>query len=123
MEDAPVVKTISRKKAKQIADEASNRIACLRKMALYPKRMDDLSARESVLQVEVAQFQDQCESDLPAESLVTSLEELSAKANELADVLREKEKLQDLMDGDDLPGGAVAVKKGKKEKGKKKVKK
>jgi hypothetical protein len=117
MEDKPVVKTISRKVAKKVAAEARLRAEHFRRMAEYPKKMEDLKAREATLQIEVAQFIDQADSDLPSEELIVALENLCEKATTLENILREQEKVQKLIDGDD------GTKEQGAKKGKKKAKK
>lgn len=99
MEDAPVVKMISRSRVKSIAEKARKRAEDIRKAAEYPKQLADIKAREDALRIEVAQLQDQSDSGLPTGMLLGVLEQLVDKATELSTILLEAKKLKQKMDG------------------------
>jgi|19_taG_2_1085344.scaffolds.fasta_scaffold26099_4 hypothetical protein len=99
MKGIPVVKNIGRKEAQEVAKAARSKAEGLRQLVEYPDKLADIIGREALLQVEVFQLTDQATSDLPNEKLIEVNELLDRKATKLADLLKEKKKIQALMAG------------------------
>jgi len=97
--DMKILKSLTKKEAKEISKRASEKAADLRRSREYPQKLLDTINREVKLQAEVHMLLDAVDSDLPDGKMIETNELLAAKADELAAVLEDKKKYQKLIQG------------------------